>query len=136
MSKGPKVVNTGGSDQEILTRATCVVEIAGNEYEWNEVGRRQARAMLGEMIPIVSGFVEGQDKPEKLLLLLNDSLEFFFKWHTKMRSDRKTIEDNASNDEITTALMAIREVIDCPFRRDIATAKRAAEMTPTPNQES
>ncbi|MCL4735379.1 MAG: hypothetical protein KJ050_10635 [Candidatus Omnitrophica bacterium] len=128
-------VNQGSTDQEILDRAKCVIEIGGRMYEWTEMGRRQGREALAEMLPIMHRYHE-EDSPAARLKTLNDTLDFFYKHHARMNSERGHLDNAATNDEIAEALIAIRGVIDAPFRRDVAEALAAAETTPTLNQES
>ena len=131
----PKVENTGSSDQEILDKAKCTIEIGGKSYEWTEMGRRQGREALAEMLPLLQGFHPDNDAPS-MLTLINKTLDFFYKYHARMNADRKHLDNAATNDEISAALLAVRAVIDAPFRRDAAEAREKVETTLTPSPES
>lgn len=126
--------NMGQSDREILDRAKVTISIAGKEYTWTEVGRRQARAMLAEMVPLVERFRTTKDL-SSVLTLLNETLDIYYKYHARMKAERNILDEKATNDEIQAALYAIIGVIDAPFRRDKADAQEA-HPTPTPSPES
>ncbi len=135
MGTAPKVENTGSTDQEILDKAKCTVEIGGKSYEWTEMGRRQGREALAEMLPLMAGYRPDNEAPA-MLSLLNKTLDFFYKYHARMNADRKHLDNAATNDEISAALLAIRAVIDAPFRRDAAAARETVDTTLTPSPES
>lgn len=126
------VTNAGSTDAEILARAKTTVTLAGQEYVWEEMGRRQSRAMLQEMIPIANLANDGMSNPSRALKAIDETLDFFYRHHAKMRGDRKFLDDNASNEEVIEAFRKVQELIDVPFQRD----RIRAEQTVTPNPAS
>lgn len=135
MGKPPKLENAGSTDREILDRAKCTIEIGGKTYEWTEMGRRQGREALAELLPLLQGYRPDNDAAT-MLTLLNQTLDFFYKYHARMRADKAVLDNAATNDEISTALLAIRAVIDAPFRRDAVEAREIVDATLTPSPES
>lgn len=124
--------NAGNSDAEILARAKAIITLAGQEYVWEEMGRRQSRAILQEMIPIAVLANEGMTDPSRALKAIDETLDFFYRHHNKMRADRKFLDDNSSNEEVIDAFRKVQELVDVPFQRD----RLRAEQTATQNQES
>lgn len=135
MVKGPVFKNTGASDAEILARAKVTITLAGKSYEWSEVGRRESRAMLQEMIPIVGLVRAGNEDPGGLLKSVDEALDFFYRHHADMRRDKLHLDDHASNQEVLAALTAVHQVINCPFLKDLAQAGKTDTETLTPNPE-
>ena len=134
--KAAKMENMGSSDQEVLARAKCTIEIGGRTYEWTEMGRRQGREALAEMLPLLQGYNPSLSAPE-VLTLFNRILDFFYKYHARMNADRKHLDNAATNDEIGAALLAIRAVIDAPFRRDAQKVQEEKEIhMPSPESSS
>jgi len=87
------------------------------------------------MLPLLQGFHPDTDAPS-MLTLINKTLDFFYKYHARMNADRKHLDNAATNDEISAALLAVRAVIDAPFRRDAAEAREKVAATLTPSPES
>jgi hypothetical protein len=133
VSVAPVFRNTGSSDAEILARAKVTITLAGNSYEWTEVGRRESRQMLLEMIPIVGLIRPGADDPAGLLKSVDECLDFFYRHHAAMRRDKEHLDDHATNKEVLDAFTAVYQVINCPFLRDLAEAGDTSTGTLTPN---
>ncbi len=136
MGKEPEKKNMGSSDREILDKATCTIEIGGKSYVWVEVGRRKAREMLADIAAIMDKSETSGGGQSGVLAMFNECLEWFYRWNPIMRNDKATLDDNATNDEIIKAFRAVREVLDCPFRRDMEAAREKQMSTPNPESSS
>lgn len=115
---------------DVLERRKLTVELKGKTYEWVEPVRRDARAMMRELITIHQK-ANGGDQV-KLLEVVDDCLDFFYAFHPKMKADKQRLDD-AGEEEIAEAFKNIAEFLASPF----ATAGKAeAEPTRTPSAES
>lgn len=115
-----------GSDQEILSRSSVTIEMAGREYVWKERNRRESREMLAAMFPIIHQLMDSETHPEKALTAYNQILDFLYRWHPAMSADRKLLDD-ATTEEITKAFGQVKDLLEAPFVRDALVARRAAE---------
>jgi hypothetical protein len=105
----------GRTDRDILQGGAVTVSLCGKSYEFKEPGRRQARAMLCEVIeiePLISAAT-----PADRLRGVDKCLDWLYRWHTEMRRDKAAIDDTADEREISEAFRAVAEMINVPFVR-------------------
>ena len=141
----PKNTDTNKQTDECLDPDQHIVPLAGREYVWPEPrlmhGRRQRAAIgaiidwlgipfsaLGALAVDAKRVVDAEEKArlstevvdqfskEKLFLLPNVVLEFFFKNNEDMRKDKTWLSENAADDaEIFVALVDLLGYLTRPF---------------------
>jgi hypothetical protein len=103
-----------GSDAEILAGAQVTVRLCGESFTFNEPKRRQARAMLAELIPLQARANSGD--PAVVIVLVNDVLDWLYRWNADMRRAKDRL-DEATEPEIMDAFRAVADMVTAPFAR-------------------
>jgi hypothetical protein len=105
----------GRTDREILQGGAVTVSLCGKSYEFKQPGRRQARAMLCEVIeiePLISAAT-----PADRLRGVDKCLDWLYRWHGDIKRDKAAIDDKADEREISEAFRTVAEMVNAPFVR-------------------
>ena len=100
------------TDAEILAGACVTVSLCGVDFEYKEPTRRQARAMLCELIPLQEK-AQSTDPVERLKLV-DAMLDWLARWCEPLRKN-KDVLDGAIETEISTAFNTVAEMVTRPF---------------------
>lgn len=123
------------TDREILQGGTVTVSLCGKSYEFREPGRRQAVAMLREVLEIQPLMMDSASQSQKMDGVYK-CLDWLYRWHPEMKRDKLAIDDNAELDEISLAFAAVVEMVNRPFVQRAAKAhtdQHEDAPTDTPN---
>ncbi len=116
------------TDGDVLQGSELTIELGGRQYRWIEPVRRQSRAMVKDLLRLTQKIAGKQDDPVTALEAVDDALEFFYKHHTQMRSDKQRL-DNCTENEISEAFKQVSEWLLIPFVN--TTTKGAAGLATT-----
>jgi len=97
------------SEEEIFatTGQDLELELAGKKYLWREMGKRKKREMLLTMKPVLE--VAGEMvTANEILAGSNAALDWFYKHHKEMKTDKLSIDDKADIDEICIQFKRVR----------------------------
>lgn len=100
------------TDAEILAGAVVTVSLGGEVFEYKEPTRRQARAMLCELIPLQEKAKSAD--PVERLKLVDAMLDWLARWCEPLRKN-KDVLDGALENEISAAFNAVAEMVTRPF---------------------
>lgn len=100
------------TDAEILAGAVVTVSLGGEVFEYREPTRRQARAMLCELIPLQEKAKSAD--PVERLKLVDAMLDWLARWCEPLRKN-KDVMDGAIETEIGAAFNAVAEMVTRPF---------------------
>lgn len=118
------------TDAEILAGAVVTVSLGGEVFEYSEPTRRQARAMLCELIPLQEK-AQSADPVERLKLV-DAMLDWLARWCEPLRKN-KTVMDGALENEIGAAFNAVAEMVTRPFVRLAMEMQNGASHAPQEN---
>ncbi len=121
-------------NSDCIAKDSHDVKLTGGEevrtYTWPEPVRRHGRQQRGaigailvwlDINPQATGKTRGEAVTagmdlEKLCLVANRILDFFYKYNNEMRKDQKWLDENAANDaEIIEQFMALWGYLSRPF---------------------
>lgn len=121
------------TDAEILAGAVVTVNLGGEVFEYREPTRRQARAMLCELIPLQEK-AQSADPVERLKLV-DAMLDWLARWCEPLRKN-KAVMDGALENEIGAAFNAVAEMVTRPFVQLAMEMQNGASHAPQENTTS